>query len=211
MMEPAAASDPMLSQGTRASVSAENHTLFSARCRGDTAGTLARWILSACVVVGLHAGAVWVALRWQDARAAAGSAPPAVLIDLAPPIAAPEPPPEAPPQPAEAPPPEPETPAPVPPDPPPDVQPAPEPPPEPTPPEPIPAWSRPRRVRAACPSLPCPSLPWPRSLSSIRRRSLPRGRRRPKRRRSLHRRRRPPERIPHPGSGGSRRLRPGPS
>ena len=79
---------------------------FPHGARGDTAGTLARWVLSACVVVGLHAGAVWAALRWQDARAAAGSAPPAVLIDLAP-IAAPEPPDEAPPQPAEAPPPEP--------------------------------------------------------------------------------------------------------
>ena len=110
---------------------------------GGTAGTLARWILSACLVVGLHAGAAWVALLWQDARAAAGSAPPAVLIDLAPPVATPETPPEAPPQPAEAPPPEPETPAPVPPDPPPDVEPAPDalpepPPPEPTPPEPAP-------------------------------------------------------------------------
>ncbi|MBM6596254.1 energy transducer TonB [Microvirga pudoricolor] len=54
---------------------------------------MVRWTLAAVMVVGAHAGVVWAAMNWPSAQASAGSAPPAVMIDLEPIAANPEPPP----------------------------------------------------------------------------------------------------------------------
>ncbi|SFJ83864.1 outer membrane transport energization protein TonB (TC 2.C.1.1.1) [Bosea sp. OK403] len=53
-----------------------------------------RWSVAALVVASAHAGAGWMILNWQQAEAAMGEPPAAVMIELAPIAVAPETPPQ---------------------------------------------------------------------------------------------------------------------
>lgn len=65
---------------------------------GDTGSRpwlrLAGWTGAAAAVCAVHAGAVWLAVNWQPAAAAAGEPPSAIMIELSPVSVAPEAPPQ---------------------------------------------------------------------------------------------------------------------
>lgn len=72
-------------------------TAIAVAHRRDTARVLpvlVRWTGAAALVCAVHAGAIWFAMNWIKAEFAAGEAPPAVMIELAPLAVAPEAPPQ---------------------------------------------------------------------------------------------------------------------
>lgn len=62
--------------------------------RTITALSALRWTTAVALVIGAHGGAMWMALNWKSAQAAAGEPPPAVMIELAPLAVSPEAPPQ---------------------------------------------------------------------------------------------------------------------
>jgi protein TonB len=55
-----------------------------------TAVTVLRWTLAGLMVVGLHAGGIWLALNWPAAAEPPGDPPAAIMMELAPLAVAPE-------------------------------------------------------------------------------------------------------------------------
>ena len=68
----------------------DGHVRNAVVYRGGSFGPVLRWTSAAALVIAAHGAAIWIALHWKPAEAAAGDPPAAIMVELAPLAVAPE-------------------------------------------------------------------------------------------------------------------------